>query len=94
MKHLKKFEIINRDNIINDDYKAGDYVYISPMWMAFRQTQIYTPGKVLDDSDPMFHVMFLNGDIMYVTKHMVFRKLYPIEIEDFEFELSKNKYNL
>lgn len=92
MKHLKKFEIINRDQVINDDYKAGDYVYISPMYTA--GTYKYTPGKLLDDPDPMFHVMFLNGYILYATKHMIFRKLYPMEIEKFELEKASNKYNI
>lgn len=86
MKYLKTFENIDDSRPI---YKAGDYVYINPAYNKPRA------GKLIDDANTTFFAYEqINGEISVTIKHRIVRRLTPEEIEYFDLELAKNKYNL
>lgn len=86
MKHLKTFEG-------ETNYQVGDYVYIPPMYFTDGKAR---HGKIIEsDVDQVpFNILFSNGECMWCSKHQLFRKLFPSEIEQFELNLNVHKYNI
>ena len=90
MKYIKTIE-----KIIHDvkPYQVGDYVYISPIYFSGRGNKL-VPGKLIEASNPGFMILFLTGKPEWITTHMIFNRMNKEQIEDFELQLSSNKYNL
>jgi len=87
MKYIKKFENIK-------EYEVGDYVYISPAYLNDADNRL-RPGQLIESKDyGWFVIMFLDGEEMLVSSHMIFTKLKPDKIEEFEFKRKLKKYNL
>jgi len=90
MIHLKLFEDFDYDI-----YEIDDYVCLDPNYFTDHKRRF---GKIIrkENAGPQysFDVLFTNGKVMWSKPSMVIRKLNKTEIDNFEAELSANKYNI
>ena len=88
MKYLKTFESSNNSLKIS----KGDYVVVDKNYFVDKKEKY---GKIIKNEDSYtFLVLLPNGYDIWCQYHMFIRKMNTKEIEQFEFELEKNKYNL
>jgi hypothetical protein len=92
MKYIKTYESKC------SKFKVGEYVKLINMSFndedTFEFVNIPDKGKIIKIKDDRYFLLVENGQIMEYNIFNILRKMTIKEIEDFELNISKNKYNI
>jgi hypothetical protein len=103
MRYIKTYEMKYDENI-----KVGDYFLVSLLSYSRRKLEpyIWKDGRKTEGIDEVkvrylsekdydhFYAETTKGELLYLNKNDIYRKLTPEEIENFEIKKSSIKYNL
>lgn len=91
MKYIKTYET-------KSEFEKGEYVKLKDMSFFDADTYEYVhipdEGKIIKIEGSILVLLMRNGQIMEYTIYNVLRKMTIDEIEIFELDLSRNKYNM
>ena len=94
MKYIKTFESESRD------FRVGDFIMIKSHYVFEEHNNIFKiikiGGKIEDGSYilPYHCISIMTGEIEYLPKSAILRKLNKDEIEEAEIRINTIKYNL
>ena len=92
---ITDFKIFESEYFKNN-YSVGDYVLIKDgilLDIVSRFSKIVQDFSITEGTDG-YDVEFTNGNIYYIIDNFIERYLTPEEIEEYELQKSKTKYNL